>query len=700
MLAWEGIKKHSPIMQSGDNISEEPADKLSHAVSVSLGLSAFEFDLMDNGRSATDNNRHTNRHVFSGSIGSGPDATMTTELPSPSQKTIPVKSTDLRESFEINRDCFGPNRDDLRTAECESNSDWSVTTRGPEAAGGFRKHSDTFVDLDNALSVRSQFEELLPLSRTFGEDSPVPLFGRDPPGAWIAHEHTGRGHNKQYSGGIKHEPGQEGQCPVAGGPWFCKYCDNRRGMSRGGDVPCQCYPSSVGNYQDMDPGGAGEEARIQTHGYQNVVMRQRGLEVYNSALMSSGWMSEESSLRCDGILPPRVYFTDRRVCQVCGDDASGCHYGAVTCGSCKVFFKRAAEGKQNHLCASRNDCTIDKLRRKNCPSCRLRRCFLSGMSLKGQKLRGASQLKGCVEGGTQAPGTEKTREMDEKRTAGQQLAPISQQVQCEIQQFSFDAPLAFGPTASLPPSLLSVLSSIEPGLVNAGHDPSLPDCPASLMTSLNELGERQLVSVVHWAKAMPGFKGLHVEDQMSVIQSSWLGVMVFALGWRSYTYTDATELYFASDLIFNDQRMRVSSMYEHCVRFRLLSSKFCQLRVTREEFLCMKALLLFSIIPVEGLRNQRCFDELRKSYIKELERLARHDGDTNHSRLFQLTQLLDYLHPIIRNLHQFTYDLFVQAQSLPTRVSYPEMISEIVSVHVPKMLTGLVQPILFHKTPC
>ncbi|KAJ3588170.1 hypothetical protein NHX12_011764 [Muraenolepis orangiensis] len=346
-------------------------------------------------------------------------------------------------------------------------------------------------------------------------------------------------------------------------------------------------------------------------------------------------------------------------------------------------IKAESPSKQNHLCASRNDCTIDKLRRKNCASCRLKRCFMSGMSLKGRRLKVASQTR--EDELPQASGSDRVLEANEFTL--QSHAACSQS-------------LAPGPSPSLHSclSLLSLLQAIEPTVVNAGHDPTLPDSPGSLLTSLNELGERQLVTVVHWAKAIPGFRDLHVDDQMSVIQSSWMGVMVFALGWRSYTITNGSMLYFAPDLVFNEQRMQVSSMYEHCVRMQLLSQRFSMLQVTQEEFLCMKALLLFSIIPVEGLKNQRCFDKLRTSYIKELDRLASHHGETTRTqRLFQLTQLLDYLHPIIRKLHQFTYDLFVQAQSLQNCVSFPEMISEIVSVHVPKILTGVVKPILFHK---
>nr|XP_046151984.1 androgen receptor-like [Oncorhynchus gorbuscha] len=712
-------------MQSGTNKSHT-ANELSDAVPVFLDLSSQFNEIVDNGRgdipfSADSGPNYGNRFSVSEDFGAGASLTsLTTQM---SRKTIIISNGP---SFEVNQDICGQNDlGFLQTLERERDCEWNVTrpTHDLEMAQGFRKNSDMFVNLDNRNAVPSQFDELLPLSSPLRKDPPALVFGRDFPDTSAVNYQTS-------SRNIKIEPGHEGPCPVADGSWFCKYCDNGNCMSRGARKPFPCTSFPGVNYTDYGS-GMPQEFHVQAQSYQSVMMGERGLQVYHSAIKkdSSGWMGADPSLRCEDMLPVRVYFSDRRVCKVCGDEASGCHYGAVTCGSCKVFFKRAAESKQNHLCASRNDCTIDKLRRKNCPSCRLSRCFRSGMSLKGRKLRGAGPLKGGVEGGTQAPGRERPGEREGERpgespgertgeregerprertgeregertgerTGALQLATISPQAQC---CGASQAP-TLGPSPSLRPSLLNVLSSIEPGMVNAGHDTSQPDCFTSLLSSLNELGERQLVSVVNWAKAMPGFRQLHVEDQMSVIQSSWLGLMVFALGWRSYTNTDAGELYFAPDLIFNDQRMRVSSMYEHCVRFRLLSQRFCLLRVTQDEFLCMKALLLFSIIPVEGLRNQKCFDELRISYIKELDRLARHHGEKHHTqRLFQLTQLLDFLHPIVRKLHQFTYDLFIQAQSLPTRVSYPEMISEIVSVHVPKILTGMVQPILFHNAPC
>ncbi|KAL8181304.1 UNVERIFIED_CONTAM: hypothetical protein K2H54_053607 [Gekko kuhli] len=59
-------------------------------------------------------------------------------------------------------------------------------------------------------------------------------------------------------------------------------------------------------------------------------------------------------------------------------------------------------------------------------------------------------------------------------------------------------------TLECQPIFLNVLEAIEPGMVCAGHDNNQPDSFAALLTSLNELGERQLVHVVKWAKALPG----------------------------------------------------------------------------------------------------------------------------------------------------------------------------------------------------
>lgn len=372
--------------------------------------------------------------------------------------------------------------------------------------------------------------------------------------------------------------------------------------------------------------------------------------------------------------PLRHSSSTAKVCLVCGDEASGCHYGVVTCGSCKVFFKRAVEGQHNYLCAGRNDCIIDKIRRKNCPACRVRKCLQAGMNLGARKSKKLGKLKSVSEDSS-------LQNSEKELSSNMALVPHGASV----------APF-------LSPSVCSVLELIEPEVVFAGYDNTQPDTTDHLLTSLNKLAGKQMVRVVKWAKVLPGFRTLPIEDQITLIQYSWMCLSSFSLSWRSYKHTNAQMLYFAPDLVFNEERMHQSAMYDLCVSMKQVSQEFVRLQLTYEEFLAMKVLLLLSTVPKDGLKNQAAFEEMRVNYIKELRRSvgkATNNSGQTWQRFFQLTKLLDVMHDLVGNLLDFCFYTFRESQAL--KVEFPEMLVEIISDQIPKVESGLTHILYFHK---
>ncbi|XP_076862027.1 glucocorticoid receptor isoform X2 [Brachyhypopomus gauderio] len=359
-----------------------------------------------------------------------------------------------------------------------------------------------------------------------------------------------------------------------------------------------------------------------------------------------------------------------KICLVCSDEASGCHYGVLTCGSCKVFFKRAVEGQHNYLCAGRNDCIIDKIRRKNCPACRFRKCLMAGMNLEARKAKKLNRLKGVQQPSTPDLGPPP---IPETRALVPKAMP------------------------QLVPTMLSLLKAIEPETIYAGYDSTLTDTSTRLMTTLNRLGGRQFISAVKWAKALPGFRNLHLDDQMTLLQCSWLFLMSFGLGWRSYQQCNGNMLCFAPDLVINEERMKLPYMGDQCAQMLKISNEFVRLQVSNEEYLCMKVLLLLSTVPKDGLKSQAVFDEIRMSYIKELGKaIVRREENSsqNWQRFYQLTKLLDSMHDMVGGLLNFCFYTFVN-KSLS--VEFPEMLAEIISNQLPKIKAGSVKPLLFHQ---
>ena len=73
-------------------------------------------------------------------------------------------------------------------------------------------------------------------------------------------------------------------------------------------------------------------------------------------------------------------------CRVCGDEASGFHYGVDSCEGCKGFFRRCITQGMNHQCTNQQQCEITPFSRNSCQFCRLKKCFAVGMSREASRL--------------------------------------------------------------------------------------------------------------------------------------------------------------------------------------------------------------------------------------------------------------------------------------------------------------------------
>lgn len=93
-------------------------------------------------------------------------------------------------------------------------------------------------------------------------------------------------------------------------------------------------------------------------------------------------------------------------CSICGDRATGKHYGVSSCEGCKGFFKRTVRKDITYSCRSSGSCLIDMRQRNRCQFCRYQKCLRQGMKREAVqeerqrlKLR-ASQASSCETKGT------------------------------------------------------------------------------------------------------------------------------------------------------------------------------------------------------------------------------------------------------------------------------------------------------------
>ncbi|KAM9302862.1 retinoic acid receptor beta isoform 2-T2 [Morus bassanus] len=217
--------------------------------------------------------------------------------------------------------------------------------------------------------------------------------------------------------------------------------------------------------------------------------------------------------------PPRVY----KPCFVCQDKSSGYHYGVSACEGCKGFFRRSIQKNMVYTCHRDKNCVINKVTRNRCQYCRLQKCFEVGMSKESVRNdRNKKKKEPSKQESTE--NYEMTAELDDLtekiRKAHQETFPSL----CQLGKYTTNS--------------------------SADHRVRLD---LGLWDKFSELATKCIIKIVEFAKRLPGFTGLTIADQITLLKAACLDILILRICTR-YTPEQDT-MTFSDGLTLNRTQM-------------------------------------------------------------------------------------------------------------------------------------------------
>ncbi|XP_018605782.2 retinoic acid receptor beta-like isoform X2 [Scleropages formosus] len=217
--------------------------------------------------------------------------------------------------------------------------------------------------------------------------------------------------------------------------------------------------------------------------------------------------------------PPRIY----KPCFVCQDKSSGYHYGVSACEGCKGFFRRSIQKNMVYTCHRDKSCIINKVTRNRCQYCRLQKCFAVGMSKESVRNDRNKKKK-------ESPKAEFTESYE--LTA--ELEAIVEKIR-KAHQETF-------------PSLCQLGKYTTNS--SADHRVRLD---LGLWDKFSELATKCIIKIVEFAKRVPGFTGLTIADQITLLKAACLDILILRICTR-YT-PDQDTMTFSDGLTLNRTQM-------------------------------------------------------------------------------------------------------------------------------------------------
>ncbi|XP_015929728.1 retinoic acid receptor RXR-gamma-A isoform X2 [Parasteatoda tepidariorum] len=295
----------------------------------------------------------------------------------------------------------------------------------------------------------------------------------------------------------------------------------------------------------------------------------------------------------------------KHLCSICGDRASGKHYGVYSCEGCKGFFKRTVRKDLTYACREDRNCIIDKRQRNRCQYCRYQKCLAMGMKREA---------------------VQEERQRNKERSENEVESTSNIQPDISIER------------------LLEADLWMEP---KKEQDSS----------SLCQAADQQMFQLVDWAKHIPHFNSLPLDDKIVLLKAGWNELLIASFCHKSVNVKDGIVL--ASGHIV--QRNAAHSAGVGSTFDRLLTElvmKMREMKMDKAELACLKAIILYNP-EAKNLKSTNEVNNLRDKVYTALDDYCRINHPQQPSRFSKLLLRLPALRSIgLKCLeHLFFYKL-------------------------------------------
>ncbi|XP_076235906.1 hepatocyte nuclear factor 4 isoform X2 [Calliopsis andreniformis] len=273
-------------------------------------------------------------------------------------------------------------------------------------------------------------------------------------------------------------------------------------------------------------------------------------------------------------------------CAICGDRATGKHYGAASCDGCKGFFRRSVRKNHLYTCRFSRNCVVDKDKRNQCRYCRLRKCFKAGM--KKEAVQNERDRISC-----------RRPSYEEQTNNGSGLSVVSL-LQAEMLSRQVGAALELGSSSS---------------------DIDLSTKQIANINDVCDSMKQQLLILVEWAKYIPAFSELTLDDQVALLRAHAGEHLLLGVARRSMQLKDVLLLGNNCIITKNCPEGRNQDLDISKVGVRVMDElvkPLNEVQIDDTEFACLKAIVFFDP-NAKGLSEPQRIKQLRYQIQINLE---------------------------------------------------------------------------------